>query len=1412
MNRDIEMYDREGVTLRPQRKLFYSQIVPIAEALSVVQVPGLAEKRPSVLENDLVHVRLRNIPEKVFEGRVMVVHQQEVGVAFDKSFHYSARDLCDVKFTINRIPIRRMHQALDAAYRAPRILFPTGQHVIDRNRPTAVTMAAISLNNERIATNDGQLEAVAAILARSPGSVPFIVFGPPGTGKTVTIIEAIFQLVARDPKIRILACASSNSAADHITKGLLNLGREKLFRLNAPFRKVGEVPPDLLPFCYIDRFRRFSVTSAKDLAKFNVVVSTCMSAGIKMPIGHFAYVFIDEAGQAMEPEAMVSIKTMSDDKTQIVLSGDPKQRGPIIHSKVAKRLGFGVSYLERLMQRQIYQVETWQASSSSSKNFRSHEAILNFPNNEFYGGELEACGDEHVINRFLGSPALPNPKFPVVFHRIEGSDDRDRDSPSYFNEAEVEAVTDYVGRFLDDRDYPITCEKIGVIAPYHAQTSKLKARFGALGHNDLEVGSVEIYQGQVNIINLLSPACNFAFLHLYLLIKERDVIILTTVRTDREMVTYDLRHALGFLVDPCRLNVAITRAKSLLIIVGDPRVLSLNTLWRKFMNYIYINGGWRGKEPEWDTAAEVEEDPEAYVMQRQAMQDAATQEQTHRAGKKHKQACSLQVGSQDGRCPDCDVDVPGGQAGWLAHVGGERHKKRIGQAAQPGQSALYCDACKRQFAASSHFAQHMTTSSHKSKMILLAAGARLKVAGQDKFSVVVLPNDSVLDFDIIDATKPPSQWLKVASMTIKVESDDIRLASIRFSSSRGHPMLPIQLNPYQDLQLPLLFRAHNERGHFSARVELDFENTELHQRFTIARSARAIVGVRADYELLRPTAPYVGLMNKKTFVRREFVAGPPRSVNTSIPYYRKLGEYPLDQSVVTTGPAHQRLETLRMLLPWELNSVTYAQHWHTLLHVEEEQSMPGTGKTVTMVEAILQLVLARPTVRILACAPSNSAADLIAEKLIALGPQRLFRLHAPFRLTGAIPAALIPFSYVDHLGRFAVRSNFDLATYNVVVSTCMMAGLPFGIGMPTGHFSHIFIDEAGQAMEPEVMVPIKSIANNWTNVILSGDPNQLGPIIRSALARPMGLGLSFLERLMKRDLYSDRRWHGVSVIKLVKNFRSHPSILDFSNRQFYRNELQIYGDPQRINRFIGSLVLPNPKFPLIFHSVSGVDDREANSPSYFNIAEISIVADYIQKLVGDLGYPMRPEEIGVITPYRAQSAKLLVQFGGRYPNLKVGSVEEYQGQERDVMIITTVRADREQVSYDLRHTLGFLVNPRRLNVAVTRAKGLLIIVGDPHVLGLDPLWRKLLNYLHVNGGWTGTQPDWDTSAAVADDPGTYVQQRQAQRDADMEELTDRLMKSVLGGGSIIAGGVGSGQQRVEEEMDASGDRPWREYD
>ena len=87
--------------------------------------------------------------------------------------------------------------------------------------------------------------------------------------------------------------------------------------------------------------------------------------------------------------------------------------------------------------------------------------------------------------------------------------------------------------------------------------------------------------------------------------------------------------------------------------------------------------------------------------------------------------------------------------------------------------------------------------------------------------------------------------------------------------------------------------------------------------------------------------------------------------------------------------------------------------------------------------------------------------------------------------------------------------------------------------MPRGHFSHIFVDEAGHATEPEVMIAIKTIADLNTNIVLSGDPKQLGPIIRSAVARDLQLDISYLERLMNREIYDTKSGHGITYVPTI---------------------------------------------------------------------------------------------------------------------------------------------------------------------------------------------------------------------------------------------------------------------------------------
>ncbi|KAH7910663.1 P-loop containing nucleoside triphosphate hydrolase protein [Hygrophoropsis aurantiaca] len=255
-----------------------------------------------------------------------------------------------------------------------------------------------------------------------------------------------------------------------------------------------------------------------------------------------------------------------------------------------------------------------------------------------------------------------------------------------------------------------------------------------------------------------------------------------------------------------------------------------------------------------------------------------------------------------------------------------------------------------------------------------------------------------------------------------------------------------------------------------------------------------------------------------------------------------------------------------------------------------------------------------PNARILATAPSNSAADIIAERLISgLNTDELFRLYAPSRFKNQVPDQLQPYTFMREQ-HFSTPPITIFKRFKVVVCTCVSASIPYGIGVPRGHFSHIFVDEAGQATEPEVMISIKTLADTRTNIVLSGDPKQLGPIIRSGIARKLGLETSYLERLMNSPMYDAIGGHRRTVVKLIKNFRSHPAILNFPNNKFYAGDLEACGDKHVIDAYIGYPKLPSGNFPIIFHAVKGKDDREATSPSFFNVDEITQVKEYIKAL------------------------------------------------------------------------------------------------------------------------------------------------------------------------------------------------------
>ncbi|XP_058661937.1 RNA helicase Mov10l1 [Ammospiza caudacuta] len=441
---------------------------------------------------------------------------------------------------------------------------------------------------------------------------------------------------------------------------------------------------------------------------------------------------------------------------------------------------------------------------------------------------------------------------------------------------------------------------------------------------------------------------------------------------------------------------------------------------------------------------------------------------------------------------------------------------------------------------------------------------------------------------------------------------------------------------------------------------------------------------------------------------------------------------------------------------------------------------PGTGKTVTVIEAILQIHFTLPDSRILVCAPSNAATDLICLRLHQsnlLKPGTMVRVNAAFRSAEQIDDMVKPYCKDGDDIQKALWSR-------IVITTCSSAGLFYQTDTRLGHFTHVILDEAGQASEPESLIPIGLISEADGQIILVGDPKQLGPVIKSKLAQSFGLSMSLLERLSSRELYlrdedafgACGAYNPLLITKLTKNYRSHSALLALPSKLFYHKELEVCADTSVVTSFLNWEKLPRKGFPLIFHGIRGSETREGRSPSWFNPAEAVQVMTYCCQLARSEYSAVPVTDIGVIAPYRKQVEKIRFLLRSiDLEDIKVGTVEEFQGQEYMVIILSTVRSQKMVID-DEKHSLGFLCNPKRFNVAITRAKALLIVVGNPHILVKDPCFCALLEYslmnrvyigcdlptelehLH-NSAAAGLHCDGDCDCASAEDPGVSSRKR-----------------------------------------------------
>ena len=443
--------------------------------------------------------------------------------------------------------------------------------------------------------------------------------------------------------------------------------------------------------------------------------------------------------------------------------------------------------------------------------------------------------------------------------------------------------------------------------------------------------------------------------------------------------------------------------------------------------------------------------------------------------------------------------------------------------------------------------------------------------------------------------------------------------------------------------------------------------------------------------------------------------------------------------------------------PLGLDSMTLNASQRTAVESALEQRLtliqgpPGTGKTHTAVHLLSALVnLGRGP--ILATAESNVAVDNLLEGLLELGVQAV-RIGRPVKVREHLRQATLDAQIERHpmqeelhfireqndelrkslsglkgkekgMAHKDVNRNFKemrAIEGNMIASVLDGAEVICATTIGVGHnllrdrrFPVVLMDEATQASEPSALVPI---TRGCRQLVLVGDHKQLPPTVISDAAQQCGLGQSLFERLTEC---------GLETHMLTTQYRMHPTIREYPSARFYDDRLDDGCTPADRPPAAGFL-WPDWDHPVAFVPIEGSELVDDEGGSKSNLDEAAKVISIVNTLLsaGDLS----PSDIGVITPYSGQ-VRLLVdlfeQAGGRdenepYAGLEIKSVDGYQGREKEIIVFSAVRAnDHGEV--------GFLSDRRRLNVAITRAKRGLIVLGNPKTLRHDGTWRAWLDW------------------------------------------------------------------------------------
>jgi len=557
---------------------------------------------------------------------------------------------------------------------------------------------------------------------------------------------------------------------------------------------------------------------------------------------------------------------------------------------------------------------------------------------------------------------------------------------------------------------------------------------------------------------------------------------------------------------------------------------------------------------------------------------------------------------------------------------------------------------------------------------------------------------------------------------------------------------------------PFVARLHN-----GDLVELRPRRAEEVEpaRGIVSRATRTRVQVALD----RPPPPWVGegrlrvelVPNDVTFDRARAAIGRVRNLEKG--KERHTRELLLGNEPPRFDPPRE-FEASRPLNPEQRDAVARALAAEDFFLVH---GPPGTGKSTVLAEIAVQAV-ARGQ-RVLATAASNAAVDHLLSLCLDRG-LRALRVGHPARVAPHLQEHTLDLIVEEHPDRQVARDLFDeafdlqgyarrqrkqgrsrerfakaresaaearklideartlerkavksvLGQAQVLCVTC--ASLDSGL-LSDEAFDLALLDEATQAMEPLALMAFLRAPT----VVLAGDHQQLPPTVLSQEAAQQGLGKSLFERLLEDHL--EKQGDGVKRM-LAEQYRMHEQIMSFPSKEMYGGGLRAH--PSVAGWTLSEVLNPEVTVdapPVIFLDTAGKGFDEASHPgseSLFNEGEAALVVARVKEL---LAAGLAAAEVAVISPYSAQAAYLRERLP---PEVEVDTVDAFQGREKDAVLVSLTRSNPEG-------KLGFLNDLRRMNVAITRARRHLFVVGDSATLGGHPFYARFLEKVQAESGY-----------------------------------------------------------------------------